>query len=63
MKTLVNVLIVLAAIAFAVGTGIRFLQGSHFLGQEPVVYWRGALGFLAFASTFILMQIRDQGRC
>jgi len=60
MKMLVNILIILAAIAFLVGTAIRFLHGGHFLGQEPVVYWRGAIGFLAFASTLILMQIRDK---
>ena len=60
MKMLVNALIILAAIAFVVGTAVRFLYGGHFLGQEPVVYWRGAIGFLAFASTLILMQIWDK---
>ena len=60
MKMLVNILIILAAIAFLVGAAARFLSGGHFLGQEPVVYWRGSIGFLAFASTLLLMQIRDK---
>ena len=60
MKMLVNTLIILAATAFIVGTAVRFLYGGHFLGQEPVVYWRGAIGFLAFACTLILVQIRDK---
>jgi len=60
MKMLVNILVILAAVAFVAGTGARFLHGGQFLGHEPVVYWRGAIGFLAFASTLILMQIRDK---
>ncbi len=60
MKILVNILVILAAVAFVVGSGARFLHGGQFLGYEPVVYWRGAIGFLSFASTLILMQIRDK---
>jgi len=60
MKILVNVLIILAAIAFVVGSAARFLHGGTLLGYEPVVYWRGAIGFLAFAGTLTLTQIRDK---
>jgi hypothetical protein len=54
------VLICLAALAFVVGTLGRFFLDGSLLGIEPVVYWRGAIGFLAFAMTLILIQIRDK---
>ncbi len=60
MKQLVNVLIILAAIAFVIGSAARLVRGGPLLGYEPVVYWRGAIGFLGFAGTLILMQIRDK---
>ncbi|NWG13482.1 MAG: hypothetical protein HXY20_08120 [Acidobacteria bacterium] len=60
MKVLVNVLVWLAVLAFVVGAATRFLFGGAWLGQEAVVYWRGAIGFLAFASTLTLIQIRDK---
>jgi len=60
MNRLVNILIILAALAFIVGTLARFLGGGTLLGNEAVVYWRGAIGFLAFAATLLLVQIRDR---
>jgi len=60
MKQLINVLVVIAAIAFIVATIARFLLGGQFLGYEPVVYWRGAIGLLAFAVVLVLIQIRDK---
>ena len=60
MNRLVNILIILAALAFIVGTLARFLGGGTLLGNEAVVYWRGAIGFLAFAATLLLVQIRDK---
>ena len=60
MKQLINVLIWLAALAFVVGAAARFLFGGTWLGQEAVVYWRGAIGFLAFASALTLIQIRNK---
>jgi hypothetical protein len=60
MNQLIKALIVLAALAFLVGTFGRFVFGGSILGLEPVVFWRGAMGFLAFAMTLILIQIRDQ---
>ncbi len=60
MKQIVDVLVWLAVLAFVVGAATRFLFGGTLLGQEAVVYWRGSIGFLAFASTLTLMQIRDK---
>jgi len=60
MKQLVIVLVVLAAIAFIAGTIARFLLGGPLMGHEPVVYWRGSIGLLAFAGVLLLMQIRDK---
>ena len=59
MNRLINTLILLAALAFIVGTLARFLGGGNLLGNEAVVYWRGSIGFLAFAATLLLVQIRD----
>ena len=60
MNKLLNILIFLAALAFIVGTLARFLGGGHLLGNEAVVYWRGSIGFLTFAITLLLIQIRDK---
>ena len=60
MKNLINALLVLAVLAFLVGTLGRFATGGAILGQEPVVFWRGSIGLLAFAMTLILLQIRDK---
>ena len=59
MKQTVNILLILAVLAFLVGTLARFFSGGVLLGSEAVVYWRGAMGFLAFAIALILLQIRD----
>ena len=60
MNRLINILILLAALAFVSGTLARFLSGGDLMGHEAVVYWRGAVGFLAFAITLVLIQIRDK---
>jgi hypothetical protein len=59
MKQAVNILLILAVLSFLVGTLARFLWDGVLLGNEAVVYWRGAMGFLAFAIALILIQIRD----
>ena len=59
MKQLANILLALAALAFLTGTLARFFSDGVLLGNEAVVYWRGAMGFLAFAMALILIQIRD----
>lgn len=60
MKQAVWGLVILAAVAFLIGSVCRFLPEGEFLGYRPVMYWRGAIGFLAFAITLLLTQIRDQ---
>jgi hypothetical protein len=54
MRTLSWTLIVLAALAFAVGTAIAFAHATFLL--EPVGYWRGAVGFLLFAIAIRVME-------
>jgi hypothetical protein len=53
MRSLCWTLIALAAIAFTIGTAIAFRHEKFLL--EPVGYWRGAMGFLAFAIAIRLM--------
>jgi hypothetical protein len=53
MRNLCWLLIALAALAFAVGTGTAFMHHKWML--EPVGYWRGAVGFLLFAVALRLM--------
>lgn len=60
MKQLTNLLLGLAALAFLIGTLARFLSGGMLLGNEAVVYWRGAMGFLGFAIALLLIQLRDR---
>ncbi|MFN3413187.1 MAG: hypothetical protein ACK42L_03905 [Thermoanaerobaculum sp.] len=48
MRNVILALIVLAALAFVVGTIAAFGQ-TTFLAKPPVTFWRGAVGFLLFA--------------
>jgi hypothetical protein len=50
-------LIALAALAFLVGTFLAF-RGSVFL-LSPAGYWRGAMGFLLFAISLRLMEMKS----
>lgn len=60
MKTLVTLLVVVAAAAFVVGIVIK-LAGMHVLfgNVQPVAIWRFTIGCLSFAIALTLMQIRD----
>ena len=60
MKQVINILLVFAALAFLIGTLARFLSDGVLIGNEAVVYWRGAMGFLAFAIALLLIQLRDR---
>ena len=55
MRQLIVVLVVLAALAFVVGA-ISAFGGTDIVGKAPVTYWRGAVGFLLFAITLLLME-------
>jgi hypothetical protein len=56
MKNLCWLLIVLAALAFAVGAILAFTGKTFFL--QPPGFWRGAVGFLLFAIALRLMEER-----
>ncbi len=58
MRTLAIVLVVLAALAFVVGTYGAF-GNALVVGKAPVTYWRGAVGLLLFA---VALQLLDRGR-
>jgi hypothetical protein len=53
MKNICWTLILVAAVAFAMGTWLAFTKATFVL--EPVGFWRGAVGFLAFAIALRLM--------
>jgi len=54
MRQLAVALVALAAIAFVVGAYSAF-SGALVVGHAPVTYWRGAMGFLLFAITLLLL--------
>jgi hypothetical protein len=56
MKNICWTLIGLAAVAFAMGTWLAFTKTTFVL--EPFGFWRGAVGFLAFAIALRLMDDR-----
>lgn len=56
MRSVCWVLILLAALAFSVGTAIAFSHRVFLL--EPVGFWRGAVGFLLFAIALRMMDER-----
>ena len=53
MKNICWALILLAALAFVMGTWLAFTKATFIL--EPVGFWRGAVGFLVFAIAIRLM--------
>lgn len=55
MRQLVVILVALAALAFVVGAFSAF-SGVLVIGKAPVTYWRGAVGFLLFAITLLLLE-------
>ena len=54
MKTMIWVLIILAGVAFVIGALKAFCLPDLF-PQEPVTYWRGAVGLLLFSISIRLM--------
>ncbi|MEW6336397.1 MAG: hypothetical protein ACOY3Y_13850 [Acidobacteriota bacterium] len=55
MRTVALILVLLAALAFLVGTYSAF-TGAILVGKAPVTYWRGAVGFLLFAITLLMLE-------
>jgi len=63
MKTLVTLLVVIAAAAFVVGVVVKLAGMQALFGNvQPVAIWRFTMGCLAFAIALTLMQIRDLAR-
>ncbi len=58
MRGLCWTLIVVAALAFVVGTATAFAHARFLL--EPVGYWRGAVGFLLFAIAIRMMEMDEE---
>jgi hypothetical protein len=62
MKIVYYALIVVAGIAFVLGVIIKmFMDGGPMLPAwlAPLTLWRGAIGAVAFALVFILLDVRD----
>ncbi len=57
MRSLCWALIVVAAVAFVIGTVLAFRGGQPWL-LAPQGYWRGAVGFLLFAIALRVMEDR-----
>ncbi len=60
MNRVIQILIGLAVLAFIAGAVGALVAEVPILEVGPRGYWRGAMGFLAFAITLILLQIRDK---
>jgi hypothetical protein len=59
MRSVCWLLIVLAAVAFAIGTVLAFTGGPTATWMlNPVGFWRGAVGFLLFAIALRVMEDR-----
>jgi hypothetical protein len=60
MRSFVTVLIVLAAVAFLMGSIHAFFGnftfGIRFLAKDPETYWRGATGLILFAIALMMLQ-------
>ena len=63
MKTIVTLLVVIAAAAFAVGIALKLSGRPVLFGEvQPIVLWRFTMGCLAFAISLTLIQIRNLAR-
>lgn len=59
MRSFITLLIVLAAVAFVIGTIHAFFGnytfGIRFVAKSPETYWRGASGLLFFAIALMML--------
>jgi len=61
MRGLVHILVILAAAAFVLGIVMKLAGIGPLFGKvPPLTIWRFTMACLAFAMTFVLMQIRDK---
>lgn len=65
MRHLVDVLVILAVLAFLAALGFRFLSANMGFGVgnsfvTPLFMWRGGIGLLMIAAVLLLRQIRDR---
>ncbi len=64
MRTLANILVVLAALGLSIGLVIRLVieKGSILSNpaESPIFFWRGSMGLLTLAIAIVLIQIRDK---
>ena len=68
MRILTNVLVVLAAVFMLTGTVVALIGRGMFVYRlgglvpywTPETWWRGAVGMLLFAITFLLMERRQR---
>ena len=58
VSRVIDILVVLAALSFVAGMGIGY--GFFVEVFTAGTFWRFSIGCLAFASTLILLQIRDK---
>ena len=58
MRSVIDVLILMAAVTFIIGVFLKLLETS-LMGMLPVNYWRFSIGCLAFA---IALSLRDSSR-
>jgi hypothetical protein len=64
MQRLVDVLVILAVLAFLAALGFRFLSPNMGFGignsfVTPLFMWRGGMGLLMIAAVLVLRQIRE----
>lgn len=57
VKNVCWTLIILAALAFVMGTYLAFMKTTYLL--EPYGYWRGAVGLLLFAIALRMMDSKS----
>jgi hypothetical protein len=58
MRTLTNVLVILAALGLLMGLAIRLLKGGFL--ADPIFFWRGSMALLVFSIALMVNQIRNK---
>jgi hypothetical protein len=58
MRSIPNILIILAALGLLIGLVIRCVKGGF--PVDPVFFWRGSMSLLGLAACIVLVQIRNK---